>query len=169
MPVLQFPLSEIDGDDAAQAAATMAETNRFFERRTKEPNLAETDLVAVSTALLTELPLHHGRRVNAWVRIEPLRVGAYIRYSRRRLPDATSSTVKVLDLASVEVDVGYARRGLFTCLLAALETFTTRHGFAALRVENVLHAGLADALRRRGYAETEADEDCFWWVPTPTP
>lgn len=159
--VLQFPLAEID--EAAQVAARVAAIHTFFENRAATAT-PETDLAAVSAALLSKLP-PGGRRVNAWVRIEPLKVNAYIRYSHRS-PDSGTPLVKVLDLASVEVDEGYTRRGLFTCLIAALETFSKQHGFAAVRVENVLNEGLDDALRRRGYAEraNDIDPDCLWWI-----
>jgi len=162
MPVVQFRMPDLD-EAAVAAAAAVAETRAFFENRAEADAEAEAaDRAAVSAAILRELPIP-GRRANAHVRVEALKVNAYIRYSRRSLPSG-GEIVRVLDLASVEVDEPFRRNGLFACFLTALEAFSTQHGFAALRVENVHSAVLADALRRRGYAEREAEDVCFWRV-----
>jgi N-acetylglutamate synthase-like GNAT family acetyltransferase len=96
-------------------------------------------------------PLLSGQLRSLWVVEGSLKIYFRAGYARR-LGD---QTVKVLDIASVEVLESSRGQGLFTAALDKIEALRPREG---LFVESVLDKRFQDFFTRRGYLT--AFEDC---------
>ena len=93
----------------------------------------------------------HSQRRNLWVREPDLHLDCYMRRSERGLD--RGELTPCLDIGSVEVDSDHWGRGNFTKFLALVEKAAASEKRAVF-IENIQHPWLANALRRRGYADT---------------
>lgn len=89
---------------------------------------------------------------NTRTRIDTLTMTVYLRKAHRMLNSRPYAT---LDLADVEVQPEYRRRGLFSSLMVGCEVAAGLLNLEAVYVECIHNSIVADALTRRGYVLVE--------------
>ena len=102
----------------------------------------------------------HSHEKKRWVYGENAAI--FVRRSRRLLPSGKGALC--FDLANITVRL--PGTGIFTKLLANMQSLAAEHGLDAVYIENVLNKRLAEHLRKMGYAETADGGSFFVFPPT---
>ena len=96
-------------------------------------------------------------RFNRWFSFDEFHLKAYIRLTNRYIK---GEVVMAIDMANVEVDAEYQRKGHFTKFINELESIA-KHTDRILYVESIQHEYLYDSLLKRGYQEIDTSN--FNW------